>query len=416
MVSRVRSNKSLGGVVEHGNSPGSQNNQNNQKEGNNSSPQGQGQGQAAFDVRESRVLAIMPPSDAVTPCVFTVHSSPIGGHAELLKASEPSKGALLERFDLGRSDLRVTAAGQKLALYVHDESKPDDEPQAVILVCGSANEAVSLAKLLCASVFATPPVIRGTKEESARLAQAEKENQPRQIQKPSFPKAGEKKVISHWGAPPQAKAPKGNRGRDRGSNSRASLGLARGESDLSMVSRGSHSQYQGISNGNGNGSPHSAQSAFSVERRRQARQRRERGRKKAKRGQGGENEDSEDSDDSDGDLSGLDADRGYSDEDTVNTTNTANTANTRKSKASVLETEEEREKRKREQWRKFKKRDEELTKKKHERSKEKGRVEQAKAAREEEEQELYKLKRDVIVMRAREKKGAANQQLHVSLF
>jgi len=121
---RTRSGRDMGGIHQLGSPNSSPNKANNganignKYTNNTTSSPNKDTDKGAFDTREARVLAIIPPSDSVTPCVFTVHSSPLGGHAELRSMAEGNEGKLLERFDLGRPDLRVTAADAKLALYV----------------------------------------------------------------------------------------------------------------------------------------------------------------------------------------------------------------------------------------------------------------------------------------------------------
>ncbi len=108
---------------------------------------------------------------------------------------------LLESWELGRSDLHVTIAEAKLAIYERDPSKDENAEswataRAVLLVCGSHAEAKNLAKKMCSSVFSNKPVIRGAKNNYSANVSQDKENQPRQ---PRFPKASARRVRSvYW--------------------------------------------------------------------------------------------------------------------------------------------------------------------------------------------------------------------------
>ena len=122
----------------------------------------------------------------IKACILTIRANPLKGFATIqLVDSEEMLGS----FKLGTAEFNVTVAENKLALHVNGAGATGHTgPTAVLLVASSMAEAKTIANALCVGVFGNRPVIRGEKEAAAKEREERKKASEEKIRNAGFMK------------------------------------------------------------------------------------------------------------------------------------------------------------------------------------------------------------------------------------
>jgi len=362
---------------------------------------------------------------------LTIRTNPLKGFA-IIKLQDDED--VLATFILGTKDFNVTVAEEKLALHVSDAGALDARhtgPTAVLLVAATHQEAKALASALCVGVFGNQPVIRGAKEAAARESAEKKKAEEEKLKAQGFMKP--KVMYDNQGRPyvPKPVGRKGKSAKDSrydghgrfkhrgpgggGDGDSVSVGGGGSISSASRASRLSHAPSQRGELQNAARPPNENSS-------RPVRPSPRPGsiisRVSGGSTEGGKGEVDSDSryllsDDDTYEPSQVKGPDGNNDDDMSDVSDDA-TYSSRAKKAARKTRGMSAEQRKQQQA-KFREKDEAIMKQKQLEFQKKREAEAKSKEKEEYERDLYKLNRDMIVMRARARHTSNQQQVHEKL-
>ena len=161
-----------------------------------------------YDTQRTPVRVIV--GSEVKSGELTIRTNPLKGFASIQLEGEED---VLASFILGTKEFNVTVAEEKLALHVSEAGAVDARhtgPTAVLLVAADYQEAKALASALCVGVFGNQPIIRGAKEREAKEKAEKKKAAEEKLRAKGFMKA--KVMYDHQGRPYVPK-PVGQKGR-----------------------------------------------------------------------------------------------------------------------------------------------------------------------------------------------------------